>query len=550
MTYKSLLKKDKLGSESEIYKKKSEIYELFSLSQDQPDKITDFLTPLIKNKIVLDLGCGTGKFIPKLAHLSKFYWAIDNSGSQLKIARDKAKKIKNIKIIKASADKLPVESNSIDVVFSTWFIGSVHDLGLRKKIISEASRVIKRSGSIYLIENNTGGDYKELVEGKPGEEKTNAKLKWFKNNGFREVISFKTYFEFKNLKSAKEIFESIFGERIASKIDKKRIHHNIIIYKNEINLGILESVKYVVDNSKFVKINQSKLSDFVKIFKKHKEHYWLLDSPFDLDRLDKNQKLMVVVVFNAISFSYWGDPYWNVEYKGKRYTRGSWSLMACIFRALGEGKNILDAKYLSEITKKELGIILRGNTEIPLLNERVKILREIGSVLLKRYDGNFSNVIKESKGDAIKLMGIILDSFQSFQDFAYYNNKKILFQKRAQGLVEGIYSIFNGKGFGKLKNVNSLTALADYIIPNMLRKVGILKYSEKLIKKVDNKVILKKGCPEEIEIRANTIWAIELIRRELTSKNIKVSALNINDYLWTIGGEVKTPFHLTRTTSY
>ena len=37
---------------------------------------------------------------------------------------------------------------------------------------------------------------------------------------------------------------------------------------------------------------------------------------------------------------------------------------------------------------------------------------------------------------------------------------------------------------------------------------------------------------------------------KLESKGIKASSLNINDYLWTIGGKVKTPFHLTRTTSY
>lgn len=316
------------------------------------------------------------------------------------------------------------------------------------------------------------------------------------------------------------------------------------------NLGILESVKYVVDNSRFVSINKSKLSSFVKTFKNHKKHYWLLDPPFDFNKLNKDKKLMLIVIFNAISFSYWGNPYWNVKYKGKEYTRGSWSLMTCIFRALEEGKNILNVKSLSTITKKELGIILRGNTEIPLLEERVKILREIGSVLLKKYDGDFSEVIKKSEGDAIKLVEIILDSFPSFQDFAYYNHKKILFQKRAQGLVEGIYFIFGGKGYGKLRNINSLTALADYIIPNMLRKIGILEYSEKLIDKIDNKTVLKKGSSEEVEIRANTIWAIELIRRDLESQNIKVSALNVNDYLWTVGRKAKTPFHLTRTTSY
>lgn len=316
------------------------------------------------------------------------------------------------------------------------------------------------------------------------------------------------------------------------------------------DLGILKSVKYVVDNSKLVSINDSKIDRFVNMFKKHKEHYWLSDSPFDINSLDDNQKAMLIVVFNAISFSYWGNPYWNVEYKGKRYTRGSWSLMACIFRALEEGKDILDPKYLSTITKKELGFILRGNTEIPLLDERVKILKEIGFVLLKKYDGKFSNLIKKSEGDAIKLVRLILNSFPSFQDFAYYKKRKILFQKRAQAIVEGLYSIFHGKDYGKLKNINMLTALADYVIPNMLRKVGILEYSKKLAGKIDKKIIVKKGSSEEVEIRANTIWAIELIRKNLESKKLEVSALNINDYLWTIGRDVKTPFHLTRTTTY
>lgn len=316
------------------------------------------------------------------------------------------------------------------------------------------------------------------------------------------------------------------------------------------NNPILESAKYVVDNSDFIKINKSKIDDFVKNFEKHKEHYWLLDSPFDIDKLDDDKKLMLIVFFYALSFSYWGNPYWNVEYKGKKYTRGSWSLIACIFRALREGKDILNPKYLSTITKEDLAIVLRGNTEIPLLNERVKILREIGKILIEEYGGKFSKIIDKSNGDALKLLNIILDSFPSFQDFEYYKSKKIFFQKRAQGVVEGIYSLFNGKVYGKLKNIDSLTALADYIIPNMLREIGIFEYSSELIKKIDNKIILKKGSPEEVEIRANTIWAIELIRKELESQHIKVSALNINDYLWTIGRDVKTPFHLTRTTSY
>lgn len=316
------------------------------------------------------------------------------------------------------------------------------------------------------------------------------------------------------------------------------------------NNPILESTWYVVQNADFVKINHAKISEFSKDFEKHTNHYWLKDSPFDIDQLSTNQKLMFIVVFNAISFSYWGNPYWNVKYKGKLYTRGSWSLVASIFRAIEEGKDILNPVYLAGISKEELSQILRGNVEIPLLDERVKILNEIGTSLVKKFDGQFSSLIRESKNDAIILVNLILETFPSFQDFALYKSEKVFFQKRAQALVEGIYSIFQGKGYGELKNIGSLTALADYIIPNLLRKLGILEYSQDLSKKIDNEELLPKGSPEEVEIRASTIWAIELTRKELESEKIQVSALNINDYLWSVGGNVETPFHRTRTTAY
>jgi len=228
-----LFEDDKLHAESEIYELKSDIYDKYSKAEDVPNKIANFMIPLIKDKVVLDFGCGTGKFIPKLAPLSKIYWAIDISNNQLKIARKKVKNHKNVKIVQNSINKIPLESNSVDIVFASWVIGSIHNLKLREKTINEIKRVVKKENSIYIIENNIGGEYKEVIEEGYGDEKTEIKLKWFEDNGFKRVKSFKTYFEFEDLESARKIFGSIFGEEITSKIKNKKILHNIIIYKNE-----------------------------------------------------------------------------------------------------------------------------------------------------------------------------------------------------------------------------------------------------------------------------------------------------------------------------
>jgi hypothetical protein len=71
--------------------------------------------------------------------------------------------------------------------------------------------------------------------------------------------------------------------------------------------------------------------------------------------------------------------------------------------------------------------------------------------------------------------------------------------------------------------------------------------------KVDNGIFLEAGSPEEIEIRANTIWAVELIRQELTRMGKELRAFEIDWFLWNLGQERQfkaKPYHRTVTTFY
>ena len=224
-------KNDKLGADSEFYNGKAYIYEIFSQAEDKPKKITHYFEQIVKNKVVLDLGCGTGKFIPDFAPLAKKYIAIDISKNQLEIARKKSENFTNVELIKSSAHKIPVESNSIDIVIANWFIGSIHNIPLRDKIIKEIKRIIRISGSIYFTENDVGGKYKDIIENSYGKEKTKIKLKWLEDVGFKKVASIKTYFEFESLQSARETLRNIWVDKIASNVNRRKISHNIVIYK-------------------------------------------------------------------------------------------------------------------------------------------------------------------------------------------------------------------------------------------------------------------------------------------------------------------------------
>ncbi len=255
-------------------------------------------------------------------------------------------------------------------------------------------------------------------------------------------------------------------------------------------------------------------------------------------------------IFNALSFSYWGEPKWTIEYKDKKHD-GAWGMILALGRGIEEGAAITNFEYCANISEEDFAHILRASVEIPLFEERWKILQEIGLNMIKNYGGKTSNLIKKVNGDAQKLLEIIVQNFLSFSDTTKYKGKKIYFYKRAQLLVADIFQIFGGKGFGELGNMDKITACADYKLPQILRKLEILEYTPILAERVDSKIEISKNSLEETEIRASTIWAVEFIKEEIKKRSPQIMSFQINDDLWLMTqNKIDMPYHRTRTTAY
>jgi len=315
---------------------------------------------------------------------------------------------------------------------------------------------------------------------------------------------------------------------------------------------IIESAKFVVENSQHVKINTQKVDEFCDYFSHTHIKHWINESPFNLRKLNPKERLHFLIVFNSISFSYWGDPKWKIIYHSKEVD-GAYGMICAIARAIENKIPILDAKFLSEIKEKELSKILEGNVQIPLFEERLNILREIGTTLLKKFDGDLTNLLKKANNDSQKLLSLIVKNFPSFEDSSTYKGRRVYFYKRAQLLVSDIVQTFNGHEFGSFKNINELTACADYKLPFVLRRLGIFSYSDYLSNKIDNQETIDKDSEEEIELRANTIWVVELIILKIKKKITHVDSIHINDRLWMLGQKKlknDKPYHLIRTTTY
>ncbi len=257
-------------------------------------------------------------------------------------------------------------------------------------------------------------------------------------------------------------------------------------------------------------------------------------------------------VVDTLNFCFWGDPKWRISYRGNLLD-GYWALAASITRAVEEGMPVLDAWYLAEISDQSVAAIFRGEGEIPLLRERAANLREAGRWLLERYQGWFHNFVDEASRNALRIALRLAEELASYRDVSLYGGREIPFLKRAQLCAADLHGIFGGKLYGALTDLDKLTAFADYKLPQMLRALGVLIYSQALSEAVDSLKPLPAGSPEEVEIRACTVWAVELLRQELSDRGLSVTASDIDYYLWYLSQGPQQdvrPYHRTSTIFY
>jgi len=262
-----------------------------------------------------------------------------------------------------------------------------------------------------------------------------------------------------------------------------------------------------------------------------------------------------LLVLDTLNFCFWpapGEVKWEIEYNPGKLS-GYYALAVSLKQALDSGIPITRAEYMAELSLSELKELLGGRGELQLLNQRIQNLNELGKVLLEEYHGQASQLVEAAGQSAIVLVRILYRRLSSFRDIAKYRGHQVPFYKRAQILAADLFGAFKGKEWGRFTDLDKLTAFADYKLPQVLRHLGILRYAPDLENVIDQQIFIEAGSPEEVEIRANTIWAVELIRQELERLGKGLRAFEIDWILWNMGQDEvfrEKPYHRTVTIFY
>ena len=150
-----------------LQNKKGLVQNVFDQVYDQYDLMNDFMSlgvhrlwkkaminmmnPSPTQKLI-DVACGTGdiaKLFLNRVNKSSNITCVDPNKGMIKKGKKKLCEFKNINWVSASAEKLPITSNSFD--FYTISFGLRNSKNL-KKSISEAYRVLKTGGRFFCLE--------------------------------------------------------------------------------------------------------------------------------------------------------------------------------------------------------------------------------------------------------------------------------------------------------------------------------------------------------------------------------------------------------------
>jgi hypothetical protein len=168
-------------------------------------------------------------------------------------------------------------------------------------------------------------------------------------------------------------------------------------------------------------------------------------------------------------------------------------------------------------------------------------LNELGRAV---GDGTFLALARSGRGSAVELAER-LAALPTWADTSPYGEMSVPFYKRAQLAAADLHL----QRLAPAADLARLTLFADNLVPHVLRIDGVLAFEPELVARIDRGELLVHDAPEEVEIRACAVHAVEL----LVAAHGATTATAVDNALWHRGAAPRYkahPRHRARTTAY
>ena len=250
---------------------------------------------------------------------------------------------------------------------------------------------------------------------------------------------------------------------------------------------------------------------------------------------ERDSTLAYVITLDAINF---GSGYF--PHLRKRPGLSGYFTVASSLKDVWQARGPLSARDLQGLTAEACAKIFGQSLEDAAVAELMALfaraLNDLGAYLADRFDGTFQALVEAADSSAENLAGL-LAAMPFYADRGFY--------KRAQ-LTGADLSLARVAQF---RDLDRLTIFADNLVPHVLRVDGVLHYDAGLLARINREELIPAGSPEEREIRACALHAVELLRDRLDG----VTSMQLDYVLWNRGQQPRykaQPRHRTRSVFY
>ena len=203
-----------------------------------------------------------------------------------------------------------------------------------------------------------------------------------------------------------------------------------------------------------------------------------------------------------------------------------------------------NADELSVITVEEIARTVGQDPTHELMDLFARSLRDLGAHVATEHEGRFA-AVADAAGVSATALAARLGTWACFADSSRYDELTIPFLKRAQITAADL----DRAGVAHFADLDRLTMFADNLVPHVLRLDGVLSFDAPLVQRIERGELIAHDSPEEVEIRACALHAVELIVAARPGTN----AAEVDQLLWTRGGAARykaSPRHRSRCTAY
>jgi hypothetical protein len=195
---------------------------------------------------------------------------------------------------------------------------------------------------------------------------------------------------------------------------------------------------------------------------------------------------------------------------------------------------------LTTLTREDVADTLGQDPGHVLMGLFARHLNELG----ERIGG--SGFLAFARGHATaEDVAATLATWPGWYDVSPYRGAAVPFFKRAQIAAADLAL----SGLGPAQGLERLTLFADNLVPHVLRLDGVLRFEPGLVSRIDAERPLEHDSPEEVEIRAVALHAVELLVRARGD----VTATGVDYILWNRGAGARykaRPRHRAPCTAY